>query len=327
LTQYNIVSGASLVAGQPEDISIVLANLQAIASVLNGNLDNANLHANAAIVPSKLQGYPSDATKALLGDGNWGTVTSPRLGESSLSITDWNLALKNGWYISDAATAANKPTPVTTGWLIGEVQNLNDSWITQRVWEAFIANGPVWERRRLNDVWGPWFMLPGILERKDSDLQIVSSAAEASLYSATAHSGSTGWTIPANIGVNRLLRLTMRGDALYNNSDADNGTMRIRVGGTSLGQTWDMFGPGGPSATRDEWWAQLHVAIDAAANVQRGWGWYQSSRTSQPTGIYVYGTAGAVDTTAPWKFDATFQWTAASGNNAFRILWSILELL
>jgi hypothetical protein len=54
LTQYNIVSGASLVAGQPEDVSIILANLQAIASVLNGNLDNANLHASAAIAKSKL---------------------------------------------------------------------------------------------------------------------------------------------------------------------------------------------------------------------------------------------------------------------------------
>jgi len=74
LTQYNIVSGASLVAGQPEDISIILANLQAIASVINGGIDNANLSPGAAIQPSKIAGYPADATKALKGDGSWGVV-------------------------------------------------------------------------------------------------------------------------------------------------------------------------------------------------------------------------------------------------------------
>jgi microcystin-dependent protein len=72
LTAYNVVDPGKLVAGQPEDVSVLLANLQAIAAVLNGSLDNANLSPAAAIAISKLAGYPADNTKTLLGDGTWG---------------------------------------------------------------------------------------------------------------------------------------------------------------------------------------------------------------------------------------------------------------
>jgi hypothetical protein len=74
LTAYNVISPSSLAAGQPEDVSVVLANLNAIASVINGQLDNGNLSAGAAIAIAKLAGYPADATKALLGDGTWGAA-------------------------------------------------------------------------------------------------------------------------------------------------------------------------------------------------------------------------------------------------------------
>jgi len=69
--QYNIVNAPSMVAGQPEDISQVLANFQAIQTILNGGIDDSNIRATAAINPSKLLGYPSDSTKALFGNGQW----------------------------------------------------------------------------------------------------------------------------------------------------------------------------------------------------------------------------------------------------------------
>jgi hypothetical protein len=325
LTQYNIVSGASLVAGQPEDISIVLANLQAIAAVINGSLDNANLAANAGIAASKLQGYPGDATKALLGDGNWGAVSPARLGEAAQSVADWNLAKTNGWYMAGPATPN---APETTKWYIGEVITSSADWVIQRLTGLTDpAGGIIYERRWQTTAWTSWYIPSGVLERFATDNQIISSAAEASLYSATAHSGTTGWTIPAGIGANRMLRWSARGDALYNNSDSDNGTLRIRVGGANLAQTSDMFGPGGPSATRDEWWANCYVVLDGAANVQRAWGWYQGSRQANPNPMYVYGAVGAVDTTAPWKLDFTFQWSTASANNAFRHQYSLLEII
>lgn len=63
MTAYNIVNAASLVAGQPEDVSQVLANFQAIQSILNGNVDGANL-----------KNYPGDATQVLRGDMTWATL-------------------------------------------------------------------------------------------------------------------------------------------------------------------------------------------------------------------------------------------------------------
>lgn len=73
---YNIVSAPALVAGQPEDISVVLANLQAIQTILNGGIDNSNVAGAAAILASKLAGYPTDGTKVLKGDGTWGGLTA-----------------------------------------------------------------------------------------------------------------------------------------------------------------------------------------------------------------------------------------------------------
>lgn len=107
LTTYNIVSPGALVAGQPEDISVVLANFQAIATILNGGIDNANINAAAAIALSKLAGYPSDATKFARGDGSWASppasaggfidLRNPRItslaGNSfftTLGLTDWD---------------------------------------------------------------------------------------------------------------------------------------------------------------------------------------------------------------------------------------------
>jgi hypothetical protein len=51
---YNVVNAGSLISGQPEDISQVLANFNAIAAVLNGGLDNSNVAGAAAIAYSKL---------------------------------------------------------------------------------------------------------------------------------------------------------------------------------------------------------------------------------------------------------------------------------
>lgn len=79
-----------MVTGQPEDITTVLANFNAIAAVINGGLDNANLMAGAAIAASKLAGYPSDVTKSLLGDGSWG-VAGPGAPVTSLPASPTNL--------------------------------------------------------------------------------------------------------------------------------------------------------------------------------------------------------------------------------------------
>jgi microcystin-dependent protein len=51
---YNIVNPASMVAGQPEDVSQVLANFQAIQTIINGGIDDTNIAAAAGLQLSKL---------------------------------------------------------------------------------------------------------------------------------------------------------------------------------------------------------------------------------------------------------------------------------
>jgi len=78
MSLYNIVGLSSMVAGQPEDVGQVVANFQAIQTVLNGGIDDVNIRATAAIQASKFAGYPNDPTKVLKGDGSWGTVVPAR---------------------------------------------------------------------------------------------------------------------------------------------------------------------------------------------------------------------------------------------------------
>jgi hypothetical protein len=87
MTAYNVISPSSLVAGQPEDISVVLANLNAISGIINGNLDNSNVSAVAAIAISKLAGYPTDGTKYLAGDSTWKVVAAGFAGPGTPATT------------------------------------------------------------------------------------------------------------------------------------------------------------------------------------------------------------------------------------------------
>jgi hypothetical protein len=97
---YNVVNRALMQSGQAEDISQVVANLDAIAAVLNGAIDNTNVAAGAAIdysklnVPAaaiaiaKLTGYPADGTKALFGDATWKVpVAGTLLGVQNITAT------------------------------------------------------------------------------------------------------------------------------------------------------------------------------------------------------------------------------------------------
>jgi hypothetical protein len=80
MSLYNIQNPASMVAGQPEDISQVLGNFELIQQVLNGGIDDINVRATASIQPSKLANYPTDPTKFLAGDGTWKHVPTTTAG-------------------------------------------------------------------------------------------------------------------------------------------------------------------------------------------------------------------------------------------------------
>jgi len=73
LTAYNVISPGALTAGQPEDVSVILSNFNAIAAVINGGIDASNLSPSANIPLSRLAGFPSNAQLYARGDGTWAT--------------------------------------------------------------------------------------------------------------------------------------------------------------------------------------------------------------------------------------------------------------
>lgn len=78
-------------------------------------------------------------------------------GASTQSITDWNLAVENGWY--RGSSAANAPA---TGWAYGVVELYNNSTITQTVHMPSGDGAPdtkVWRRSMDAGVWGAWYRL------------------------------------------------------------------------------------------------------------------------------------------------------------------------
>jgi hypothetical protein len=72
----------------------------------------------------------TDMTSGTLPDARLPT----RLGLYAATITDWNTARANGWYMG--SSILNAPT---TGWFLGNVEAHNDIYVTQTV-HAFTAD-------------------------------------------------------------------------------------------------------------------------------------------------------------------------------------------
>lgn len=90
-------------------------------------------------------------TSGTIGDARLPT----RLGTIAKSVTDWDTAIENGWYMG--TDAANAPT---VGWIIGTSENHGAAgWCTQLV-HAFSSDSEIdtktYRRERNNGVWGTW---------------------------------------------------------------------------------------------------------------------------------------------------------------------------
>jgi hypothetical protein len=79
-----------------------------------------------------------------------------RIGKVCKTITDWDAALDNGWYMGGGGTL-NGPAALT-GWTQGEViAHGAAGWRIQRVWDfTTTADSQVFERRQLNGTWSAW---------------------------------------------------------------------------------------------------------------------------------------------------------------------------
>jgi microcystin-dependent protein len=135
LTAYNVIDPSKMVALQPEDVSVILANLQAIAGAINGSLDNANLSPGASIAISKLAGYPGDAGKVLLGDGSWADLGTGTVGEtvpSAVVLPFAGSVAPSGFLMCDGA-AVSRTTYSALFALIGTTYGVGDGSSTFNV--------------------------------------------------------------------------------------------------------------------------------------------------------------------------------------------------
>ena len=94
------------------------------------------------------------------------TALPARLAPSAQMITDWNLALENGWY--QGLNALNAPNAL---WNLGIVEAHTAGWVTQTV-HSFTSdsssNSQVWRRDRNNNTWGSWYRLQLTQEEQDT---------------------------------------------------------------------------------------------------------------------------------------------------------------
>jgi hypothetical protein len=124
--------------------------------VVDNNNENSRLYFGTALDASMYR-YAAGilAVTNLRVDGEFDAV-SGRLGQVAKSITDWNNALDNGWYMGGGGTL-NAPAALT-GWGIGEViAHGAAGYRTQRVFDFTAGVGSqVYERRQQGGTWLGW---------------------------------------------------------------------------------------------------------------------------------------------------------------------------
>jgi hypothetical protein len=79
----------------------------------------------------------------------------PEVREVAETITDWNNAVNNGWYM--ASGGLNAPAAFAGSWVMGKVTRHNADWLQQEVW-VFTGNadGARWRRHKTGGTWGAW---------------------------------------------------------------------------------------------------------------------------------------------------------------------------
>ncbi|MER9652542.1 pyocin knob domain-containing protein [Mesorhizobium sp. M0152] len=164
-------------------------NTDQVASVagLQGAISAASLKTALAITAA-------DIVSGTLADA----LLPTRLGVVAKTITDWNSALDNGWYMGTGA--ANAPD---AGWWLGNVEaHGGGGWRTQTI-HAFTTDGAsnttVMRRAMDNNAWGTWYRLQLSQAEQDARyLAIGGTAARASVANTLAAGGGTGSAMSFN---------------------------------------------------------------------------------------------------------------------------------
>jgi len=122
-----------------------------------------------------------------------------RIGAVAATVTDWDTAISNGWYMASNATNA----PIASTWFIGHVENHGAvGWCTQTV-HAFSGDSEsdtkTYRRELNNGTWGSWYRLR-VSEAEQSAIYLNASNLNAgTLQDARLPSSMTGKTFTGKL--------------------------------------------------------------------------------------------------------------------------------
>lgn len=171
-------------------------------------------------------------------------------------------------------------------------------------------------------------LLTGIIDRDVTTTEVVSTAAETTVYS---------FSVPANtLSTNKMLRLTLVGDLLNNTGAGAGFTLRVKYGSTTIGTcavtTWNS------SVNRLPWDGLTVLAANNATNAQRSTTKLHGDTTSNALADGVGNAAAAdyrysghngiaEDSTLAKTLAVTIQPTANSASLSIKLFVALLELL
>lgn len=152
---------------------------------------------DAALAGKANSSHTHDATHI-----NAGTLPDARLparlNAVASTITDWNLAVTNGWYMG--YNILNQPVAGTT-WYLGQVDAHNNLYVTQTAVAftgASSANTQTFRRHNMNGTWGAWYKLQLSQAEQDARyLQVSQRAAVNGVASLDANGKVPASQLPA----------------------------------------------------------------------------------------------------------------------------------